>query len=351
MKARNGIIAAVLVMMLSVVAFSPQVSALRLVTKVSLKGPPNYPALDSVNGFAYFPLDTSPGQIVKFNLLTSKIVSTLVLSENSFPWGSAIDVQHQAAYFTLIGNLSYVVKVDLTSFKEVGSILIQGQPFAIAIDVPNQVLYVGNFRVPGIVWKIDLTKFAMVSQLTLPTGDNYVISGFVDSTDGFVFFALRIAPTTIVKISTSTFKFAGKIVTSLPGINVTGTGNYADAGYVSSTFDPVKHLAYFGTHGNPALVSIVNASTSRKLNTITTNVAVADSLTLDSVNNNLYVGSIIGGVMAVGEVSLATNTQTTSIKLSTSSGGNVHGAVLFQGFLYVSLHNSTAPAAAKVSVP
>ena len=348
---RRGTVIVLLAIVAVITSLFPSAAALKLVSITLSGGLPNFPTLDEVNGYAYFPLQTVPGEIAKLNLATSKIVSTLKLKESSSVWGSAIDVQNQNAYFTLVGLSEYVVKVDLSSFKEVGSILLQGTPHAIVIDSQNKALYVGTYGIPGVIFKISLATFRVSTQINLPSGDNFVSSGIVDPTNGVAYFVLRIAPTTIAEITTSNFKFSKNIVTKLPGITSNGPGGYSDDGYVSSMLDAVNHVAYFGTHSNPAIISVLDTATAHVLNTITTEVAIADCLILASAFKTVYVCSLVSGNMSLAAISLVTGSQTNVIQLSSSGSGTVHGGVLYQGNIYLSLHDPSKPGIAKVSIP
>lgn len=179
-------------------------------------------AIDNTNHFAYFGGYT-PNSVYKLNLttFTKQAQLNFVDGEQEIMSG-VIDVQNGFSYWGDYGT--YVVKVRLSDFTKVDRISLAGTPWEAAIDVPHKFAYFATGSNPSTLVKIDLTTFSQVESIVI-TGSYNLNAILIDPTTGFIYCCSAAGATV-----------PGKIIKVLdtdlvpPTTNITGRSQFSSRG-------------------------------------------------------------------------------------------------------------------------
>jgi len=226
--------------------------------------------IDSAHGFAYFATDTAPGIVVKVRLSDFTRVGSLVLQpREQFLSAAVIDPNNGFAYFGSFFS-GVIVKVRLSDFTEVGSISarpLRGIGFTTAVmDTVNGFAYFGDYS--GRIVKIRVSDLANVGTLTLPNGFG-TFGSIIDTTNGFAYFSTQFAPGTIYKIRLSDFTLVNS-VSIAPALGPT------------PLIDITSGLSYWGTLGTPASILRIRLS----------DLTITGNMTLGPTEGDLNSGVI-----------------------------------------------------------
>jgi len=221
--------------------------------------------IDNINGFAYFACGVTwdQGKVVKIRLSDfTKIDPAVTFAVGEYQAGSGvIDESNCFAYFgTCCTSDGKIYKIDLNTFTQLPTLGIPtGDDRAAAIDELNGFAYFGStFLEPTTIYKIRLSDFSNYAQLTLSTGERQPECAAIDTTNGFVYFAVGtgggtpFAPIKLVKVRLSDFTRVDALDLSPYGV---GT-NRIDA----ISIDNNKEYAYLSISGFPARIFKVRLS-------------------------------------------------------------------------------------------
>lgn len=247
--------------------------------------------IDQAHGFAYFGTDNVPGTVVKVRLSDFTKVSTLVLNPGeNFLSAGVIDPANDVAYFGTFSFPGHIVKVRLSTLTRVGSIdLGQGiGAFTTAIiDSANGFAYFGTFFPPGLqgsdgfVVKVNLSTFTLAGTLRIPNGVG-LFGSAIDS-NGFGYFSTFPAfvgssnPGTIFKIRLSDLT-VNKTLAIGPSLGAT------------PLMDGSGTFSYWPTLTNPGSIVRVRNSDLTLSRTLTLNLGEADpnSAVVDTAEGFAY---------------------------------------------------------------
>src|SRR2546427_175621 len=213
--------------------------------------------IDSAHGFAYFATDTAPGIVVKVRLSDFTRVGSLVLQpREQFLSAAVIDPNNGFAYFGSFFS-GVIVKVRLSDFTEVGSISarpLRGIGFTTAVmDTVNGFAYFGDYS--GRIVKIRVSDLAK--------GD--LNSAVIDTSEGTALFATgtTTSPSEIIKINLSSFKRDGSLTLApYETLLLLSAGSVIDTEAAGGTF------AYFSTYTSPSFVIRVKLSNMSRAGTL-----------------------------------------------------------------------------------
>jgi hypothetical protein len=247
--------------------------------------------IDTLHGFAYFATDTQPGIIVKVRLSDFTRVGSLVLSGQGEQFSSAGVINPQGDYAIFGSFFSDVIeKVRLSDFTEVGSIHVSLRPhigFVTAVDDPaNGFAYFGDFF--GKIIKIRTSDLTIVGSLTLPAGTG-LFGSIIDTANGFAYFNAGGFNNdgTIYKIRLSNFTIANSLLVG-PQISAT------------PLFDPTTGLSYWPTETDPGTILRIRTSDMSLTGNLTLN---ADELSPNSGIIDPSEGFAYFGTQAVNATS------------------------------------------------
>jgi hypothetical protein len=244
--------------------------------------------MDSANGFAYFAINASPGQIVKIRLSDFTVVSSLTLSVND-PVSGVIDSAHGFAYFGTDDWPAKIVKVDLATFTEVGTITLgsgENDVERAAIDTVNGFAYFIPYYSGGKVAKIDInpSHFAEVDVLVLADPNNVHLNCVViDPTSTYLYLGTDGVPGRVIKVSLFPFAYVGYIA-------LTGTERYLS----SAVIDPANGFLYFGaTAIASAPLTKIDIPTFTRIGEVASASTVShlSSAVIDMSNGYAYFGA------------------------------------------------------------
>ena len=172
--------------------------------------------IDTVNGFAYFGTDTSPGRVVKVRLSDFARVGILTLNPGeSYLYSAVVDSSGGFAYFGTGTSPGAIVKVRLSDFSRVGALTLntgENTLRSAVVDSSGGFAYFGTDTSPGIVVKVKLSDFTRVGGLTLNTGEDDLYSAVIDSSGGFAYFGTDTYPGRVVKVNVAAEKGTTRIV-------------------------------------------------------------------------------------------------------------------------------------------
>ena len=145
--------------------------------------------IDQLHGFAYFATDTAPGMVIKVRLSDFTRVGSLVLNPNEFfPSAGVIDPANGFAYFGTFTATGHIIKVRLSDMTRIGSIDFrngQGSFVTAIIDTVNGFAYFGSIA-PSLIVKVNLSTFTVAATVTVPNG--FLFGSTMDS-NGFGYFS------------------------------------------------------------------------------------------------------------------------------------------------------------------
>lgn len=279
--------------------------------------------------FLYIGLLTTPGTIVKIDISTFTITSTLVLNAGSnIPTSMFGDESFLYAGCGLAADTKVIAKVDLGTFTQVGTLTI-GLP-AVATQInstfaDSRFLYI-IVRGAGVttysIQKIDLETFTLSSTISAAAGI-ILDQLFADATFLYVGSGDGVNPATVKKIDLATFTEISSFVlsagqTTIYGLFSDETYLYISAGQLirknifptNSARDRriTKMSTQVGTiNTNSVLIPTINTnvtSIETKVDTLTTNLAITDGK-VDTLTSNLAlvaadVTTILGMLSTAG---------------------------------------------------
>lgn len=303
--------------------------------------------IDVPNQFAYFGANTNPGRVIKVNLSTFTIASTLTLNSGELGLTSAV-IESGFAYFGCNTNpRGIVAKVNLTTFSEVSGPVVflsgEGGLTSAVIDTPNRLAYFGtslNINNTDNVVKVDLSTFTRLSSVTLNSGESSLACAVIES--GIAYFGGTIRPT-INRINLATF-------TEISG-NLSLIATFPPRTAVIDTFN---RFAYFGGGTTLNRINKVNLSTFTIINTIFATVdSFATSSVMDQRNAFAYFGTLdsIGRVVKVNLSNFTSIYNDTTNTLILNSGDlQLPSAVTDGSFMYIGTNLSNPGQIVKVAI-
>jgi hypothetical protein len=210
--------------------------------------------IDPSGEYAYFGSGANtPTQrrIFKVNLITG-VINTITMSTGEYNFKCAvIDEKANYAYFGMYTQNPKIVKIDLTTFTRVTSINITKPPgvttvglylHTAIIDPAYQYAYFGTDSFPGSVIKIDLNTFTQVGSIVFnadpyadpETGESWVGASTIDPYGKYAYFATFSSPGNIIKVDLATFSIVDR--------------KQLNERFTCCVMDPVGYYAYFGNH-------------------------------------------------------------------------------------------------------
>jgi len=233
--------------------------------------------VDTVNGYAYFGTNTSPGSIIKVQLGSGNSPPVRIGEASDGFHGNytaaAIDVTNGFAYFGTNTASAYIVRVALgtgsadPTISDSSFSFTPGNIVSMASDISaNGYIYAGTSGSPGTVHKIyvgDGTSTpSVISSLTLQSGENGLLSAAADVSGHSIYFGTNTSPGRVVLV----YMGNGANAPTRSGAVTLNTGeNILAAG----AYDPTFGRAYFVTSTSPAIV--VKLSGVTRLSALTLN--------------------------------------------------------------------------------
>lgn len=117
------------------------------------------------------------------------------------------------------------------------------------IDTTNHFAYFGTMTSPSMVVKVQVpdgvsvTSMTVISSITLPAGLDYLSAAVIDVQNGFAYFGSSTTTGAVAKIQLSNFTLAGTL-----------TFNSGEGAVASVVIDTTNQLAFFGTHDSPGKI-------------------------------------------------------------------------------------------------
>jgi hypothetical protein len=259
--------------------------------------------IDTANGFAYFGTFTAPGRVVKIDLSTFTHVDTLILpSGEDYLRIAIIDTINGFAYFVTNTVPSWVVKIDLSTFTRVGAYEFDfpqmGIPTSAIIDPDNGFAYFTG-ATPGRLAKMDLSTFSLIGWILIdhPLFD-WPISAIIDTSNDYAYFGTEQYPGSIARIN----------ITSWPVSS--GDIDYIilpePEGYLRlAVIDTANGFAYFGASSDsttqPSSIVKIDLATFTRVDALTLPSGetfvhlpyqnVSTAAVIDTINGFAYFGT------------------------------------------------------------
>ncbi|KAJ5072688.1 protein nirf [Anaeramoeba ignava] len=262
-----------------------------------------YGAIDTVNKLLY--VATHYGyQFVKIDLNTMQIIDQIALNDaiNNYGVKVEIDLVNQKAYVGY--QTPMIVKVDLASFAQESSLTLSNfMLIGSVIDVDNGILYASTDTISGnnaTIYKIDLSTFTEVDSLLVNlSGVGKLKCGVIDNTNQMMYFGTYQWPMNIVKINLTDFTSVGSVGTS-DGGDCYGAG-----------IDVTNGLGYFlNIYG---YLYKLDLATFTIADVLDLNVSMSYTMVIDSSVENSYIGLEYAGVYQVSLPSLTVANRSNSI--------------------------------------
>jgi hypothetical protein len=291
--------------------------------------------VDTVNGFAYFGTNTSPGQVIKVRLSDfTRVGSLSAAAGEDFFVGSAIDVANGFAYFSTNESTSNIVKIQLSDFTRIGAVNVGGGGFVqgLTIDATNGFLYAATNTTPSNVYKINLGTFTNTANIALAAGENNVVRIVLDTANDTGYFPTQTSPSKIVKVTLSTLTRVGALTLAAGENSVR-----------AATIDTTNGFAYFGTNTSPGQIIKVQLSDFTRVGAVTlpTGENSLYGAALDATNGYLY---FITRTTPGGVVKLATSSFTRLGAITFNTGENpTEPAILDTAAGYLYTASQTTP--------
>ena len=185
--------------------------------------------------------DTLPGHVVKVDLKTFKRVGTVSVGiGQKVLQAGVMDPKGTYAYYGIATSPGRVVRINLETFtldKILALPSAEGNIRSALMDPAGRYAYFGTGTNPGRVVKVDLETFTRVDAVTLGAGENFLDAAVIDSKGAFGYFGTVTSPQgRVVKIDLAAMKETASI--TLPA----GEGPLR-----SAVIAPDDGAAYFGT--------------------------------------------------------------------------------------------------------
>ena len=300
--------------------------------------------IDTTGGthYAYFgtyapPGSPDPGTVVKVDLTTFTEVGTVPLdsSENQLV-SSVIDTTGGThyAYFGTNTSPGKVVKINLSTFTEAGPALTfsaASAAWTAVIDTtgPTHFAYFGTYEdSPAQVVKINLTTFEEDSTLALDAYTYGLDASVIDTTHGYAYFVSgAYNPATIAKVDLATFHEADN----------TSLVTHGAVRHAAAAIDSTGIYAYFGLYGTPGHVVKFNLTVFAEEDapiTLGGGENYPDSFFIDAAGGNLYAPENINPAH-ISVISLSSFAVTSTLVLDHMTG-DLAGAVIdtLHGYAY-----------------
>jgi hypothetical protein len=227
--------------------------------------------IDTLHGFAYFGTNTSPGKVIKVDLVRFTRVTALPLEIGDDRVSSAvIDPATGFAYFGTNTDPARIVKVSLSDFTHTNATRIlrpgDGGLTSAVVFYGSQYAYFGTNSSPGKVVRVKIApgNFTIDTTLNLSQGENQLVSAVIDA-DQFVYFGTGTRPGMVVKVNINPLNFTR--VEAIPlelgediltSAVITTPMNYTNP----FAYSRPDRLAFFGTWTSPGKIVEVNVSPS-----------------------------------------------------------------------------------------
>jgi len=297
--------------------------------------------IDTINNFMYLPnYDTNPCRIAKIDLSKLNILQdpdayvmyfSTEYNENR-PRCSVMDSENGFMYIGTDSEPWSIVKIDLSIPARVDSIVIVdeypdylGGPLTSAvIDTDAGFAYFGTDSVPGKIIKVDLTTFTVVDTLILEYGLNHLTSAVIDTFSGYAYFGTSVTtPGEVIKIRLSDFSYVANISTEDTDVLLTDL--------TTAVIDPYRGFAYFASGHGRGMVQRINLYSFSRAGMVEFNgawetpyEAYISSSAIDISRNVAYFGTnqIPGNII---KVDLASFSRVGSITIDDGSyeGNNI----------------------------
>ena len=255
--------------------------------------------LDSVNQYAYFGTNTSPGRVVKVGLGGAgapTYVGSLGLQTGENNLSTAvISVSSQFAWFGTNTSPGRVVKINLNGAStptRVGACtFIAGEDSLVggSIDVANQSAWFATNTAPGNVVKIDIgagnAAPSRLGAITLSGGEDQITCGCLDLFNGYAYYGTDTAPGQVVRVAVSQKGFVKGTQFTMPE-----PGLLDSVSFYSHVSAGETRVSLYDTSADPALIwegpAAVNATSA---DWITTDVGDGLPTSLLLSAGNYYV--------------------------------------------------------------
>jgi hypothetical protein len=226
----------------------------------------NTALIDTQGQFAYFTFGQSTTTLAKFALpgFTTMVSSVALSSTLGHPTCEVLDPTTSYAYYGTDTSPGQILKIDLTNLTIVSSITLPSPNTNIlsaVIDTQNHFAYFGSGTTPGNgnVAKINLANFSYVNTLTFNNA-GAARSGFLNTTQGFLWFGTNDSPGKVVQIQLSNFQVRNTLTLS------------ANENELASViYDPVNQYAYFGTDTSTGIVVQVQPVAMKRIESLELN--------------------------------------------------------------------------------
>jgi len=273
--------------------------------------------IDTVNGYAYFGTNTSPGTVIKVRLGTDDDqpveVGTAILNSGENQLHAAvIDTVNGYAYFGTYSSPGVVVKIRLGTGDappvEVGAATLNDLSYitAAVIDPDRGYAYFGggSLYVDKIVLGTDAAPPVEVGSKLLYTNmDSSITSAVIDPAHSYAYFATD--DYAIVKIALGQ---GGALPAVIGILNIVAD---QPSNLTAAAIDAAHGYAYFGTYSSPGTVIKVALGEGDALPTTVDTITLDDgdndlvSAAIDTVNGYAYFGAnTVPGAVAVIKVAL-----------------------------------------------
>lgn len=247
---------------------------------------PRGAVIDPAGGYAYFFSSTTPGRLIKIDLIT--------LAKTSLGLTSACEV---GVIDPLPGGTGYlycsssgasqtnIFRVNLATFTFAGAgdtLILPGEIFyrAVVLDPGTTFAYWGTATSPARIVQVNLAAFALGAvSYTLPVGQNLIQTAAIDGVSHYAYFGL--ASSQIVELNLSVP--SPYVLTSFPD---------TISNRVSSIVNPVSKKLYFGLGVVPGVIQEVNITHPNVVpmgtTTLSDIVSNLQSAVIDPANNVAY---------------------------------------------------------------
>ncbi len=254
---------------------------------------------------AWFGTNTTPGQIIKVNLLPLERAGLLVLpdGENSVTC-AAIDKANQFGYFGLATDPPKIIKVNLQNMTRVGSLSLaagEGPLGCGIVNAANNTLYLGTNTTPAKVIRINLTTFQRTGTIDLPATDSSLKSVALSTNGQFAYFGTFQANARVVKINLSTFtRVTSLAIAGLNNICTVAsepTGNFLYACGTATNGRLVRlDLATFAVDGTLDLLAGEGPATAMAVNQAATEGTICCAGRIVAINLATFMRITWGGL-------------------------------------------------------
>ncbi len=216
--------------------------------------------LNSILGPVGWSAANASARVVKVDLVREQRIASLPLHNGDLPAGALITFGERRGFLGTDSVPGRVIELNLDTFERAGEITLpagEDRLVSGAVGPGGEFAYFGTNTTPGRVVKIELEEFERADALTLPLGENELRVALMAPEGDAVYFATSGYPARLVRIDLETFERTDSLLLE------EGEGDI-----VSGFLSPEGDTAYLATRTSPGRLVRVDLESFERVDSI-----------------------------------------------------------------------------------